>query len=270
MRALVGPGRDQPQLDGARIVGQQRGRHHDQAVAGRGDGGDEVRLAAASGERRHQRRARGRDAGRYRRAPRCSRPRASAEAMPKPRQNARLCHTDAGRAAARRGDRGLDARPGGRRRRDRRDRVGKPGQPLLPERHLGGERRLLRHAALDLAPLLGAEHAQHVFGGDEVAAVRRGPWCRRRSSFETGSQFQQPAPDPALHRAERHAHARGQFLVGGAVEERRADGGRVPRFQFLQAAGETLLLLRQLDALDRDRGGIADRVGGLDRLACGG
>ena len=59
------------------------------------------------------------------------------------------------------------------RRRDRRDRVGEHAQPLLPERHLGSERRLLRQAALDLAPLLGPEHAQHIFSGDELAAVGR-------------------------------------------------------------------------------------------------
>jgi len=36
--------------------------------------------------------------------------------------------------------------------------------------------------------------------------------------------------------------------------------------QFLKTAGEALVLLRQFDALDRGRGRIADRVGGLDRL----
>ena len=53
------------------------------------------------------------------------------------------------------------------------DCVGDPAQPLLPERHFGRKRRLLRQASFDLAPLLGAEHAQHVFGGNEIATGGR-------------------------------------------------------------------------------------------------
>ena len=118
-----------------------------------------------------------------------------AEAIPKLRQNARLCQTDGAGARCRfRGDteaapelealpnrwrpgrdsdRRFDARPSGLRRRHRRHRIGQPGEPFLPERHLGGERRLLREASFDLAPLLRAEHAQHVFSGNELATVGR-------------------------------------------------------------------------------------------------
>ena len=107
-----------------------------------------------------------------------------AEAIPKLRQNARLCQTDGGLGETvetwakpmetwARPDRRFDARPGGLRRRHRCHRIGQPGEPFLPERHLGGERRLLREASFDLAPLLRAEHAQHVFSGNKLATVGR-------------------------------------------------------------------------------------------------
>ena len=92
--------------------------------------------------------------------------------MPKARQNSRLFHNDAGLRGGR-ADRRVDPRPGLRRRRDRRHRLGEPAEALLPERHFGRKRRLLRKASFDLAPLLRAQHAQHVFGGDQVAAVGR-------------------------------------------------------------------------------------------------
>ena len=157
MRALVGSGQDQPKLHGARIVGQQRGRHDDQAVAGRGDGGDEVRLArccrraspstaAASAGNEPDIGQRGDAGGR-------ERGRADAEAAPE---------RDA--LPQRRSGSGDGGRPTAmaasicdhawRRWHDRRDGVGDPAQPLLPERHLGRKRRLLREASLDLAPLL--------------------------------------------------------------------------------------------------------------------
>src|SRR5262245_11654217 len=163
---------DQPQLDGARIIGQQRCRHYEETVAGCGDGGDEIRLAAASGERCHQRRPRGRDEteiSERRDARGRKRRRGDAKAAPEREALPQRC----GPRGRRGWDRSLDLRPGMPRRRDRRDRVGKHAQPLLPERNLGSERRLLRQAALDLAPLVGSEHAQHIFSGDELAAVRR-------------------------------------------------------------------------------------------------
>src|SRR5262249_23480312 len=73
----------------------------------------------------------------------------------------------------RRGDRSLDLRPDMLWWGDRRDLVGKPAQPLFPECDLGSERRLLRQASLDLAPLVGPEHAQHILSGNDLAAFRR-------------------------------------------------------------------------------------------------
>jgi len=93
------------------------------------------------------------------------------------------------------------------------DGVGDPAQPFLPERHLGRKRRLLGQASLDLTPLLGAEHAQHVFGGNEIATGGRICGVVGCSCLETGPEFQQSTSNPALHGAERHAHTRGQFLV---------------------------------------------------------
>ena len=180
-----------------------------------------------------------------------------AEPMAKPRQNARLCHNDDGRAAG-----------GGR------------SPPRCATRHACGgatgatasaspPSRSSQNATSDAsagscasrrstsrrssAPSTPSTYSAAI----KVAAVGRAYGVVRRSSFETGSEFQQPAPDPALHRAERHAHARRQFLVGRAVEERRPDRGRMARLQLLQAAGEALVLLRQLDPLEprpgRDR-----------------
>jgi hypothetical protein len=168
MRALVG--QNEPQLDRARIVGQERGRHDEEIVARHG--GDHVRLPAASGKRCHQRRPRRGDEpdiDKRRDAGGRERRRSDAEAAPEREVLPQRC----GLRRLRRGDRSLDLRPGVLRRRNRRDRIGKHAEPLLPERHLGGERRLVHQAALDLAPLLGPEYAEHIFGGDELAAVCR-------------------------------------------------------------------------------------------------
>ena len=195
-----------------------------------------------------------------------------AEPMAKPRQNARLCHNDDGRDATAAGA-SIAASM-----RDQASGGGATGAtasaspPSRSSQNATSEASAgsLRQASLDLAAFLGAEHAQHVFGGNRGCRRRPGLWCRPRSSFETGSEFQQSAPDPALHRAERHAHARRQLLIGRAVEERRPDRGRMACFQLLQAAGQALVLLRQLDALDRAGAGSltasAASIGSMRRL----
>ena len=97
----------------------------------------------------------------------------AAEPMAKPRQNARLCHNPARLADrwCRRADCRFDARPGLRRGRDGFNLVGEATQALFPERDLAREIGILVEPLRKLAPILGIEHAEHVFGGRDLAVV---------------------------------------------------------------------------------------------------
>ena len=60
-------------------------------------------------------------------------------------------------------------------------------------------------------------------------------WCDRRSSLQTRSQFQQPAPDPTLHGPERHLGFAGKLVIGQPVEKRRSDRRRLTILKLLEA-----------------------------------
>ena len=162
--------------------------------------------------------------GRYRPARRCRRPPASPAPMPKARQNARLCHSDARSAAA-------AARPIAASMRDQACAGGATGATASASPPSRSSQNATSDASAGSCARRRstsrrssrAEHAQHVFGGDQLAAVGRTYGVVLAHASRQALQFQQSAPDPALHRAERHAHALGQLLIGGAVEERRAD-----------------------------------------------
>ena len=67
--------------------------------------------------------------------------------------------------------RSLDARPSAGRGTHRSDALGKSAEPLLPEGDLARKRRLARDPLLDRAPLMRAQHAEHIFGGARRPAI---------------------------------------------------------------------------------------------------
>ena len=85
------------------------------------------------------------------------------------------------------------------------------------------KRRLARDPLLDRAPLMRAQHAEHVFGG-VGGPDRLRLWSPIAHRSRHSLSFGKAAPDPALHRAERHALPLRQFLIGAAIHEGRADG----------------------------------------------
>ena len=94
------------------------------------------------------------------------------EAMAKVRQKARLFQKPVrSRSGAREADNALDAGPDFGRRNHHGNRFRQAAKPRLPERNLRREFGLARHAELRDAPILGAQHAEHIFGCGEVVAV---------------------------------------------------------------------------------------------------
>ena len=96
-----------------------------------------------------------------------------AEAMAKVRQKARLFQKPArSGGGAKRGRQAiLDAGPDFGWRHDRGNRFRQSAKARLPERDLRREFGLSRHAELGGAPILGAEHAEHILGCGEIVAV---------------------------------------------------------------------------------------------------
>ena len=100
-----------------------------------------------------------------------------------------------------------------RRRVHRSNALGESAEPLFPKGDLARKGRLARDTLLDRAPLIRAQHAEHVFGG--ARRPRSSSFLAPdRSSLQTLFQLGEAAPDPALHRAERHARTLRQFLIG--------------------------------------------------------
>ena len=66
-------------------------------------------------------------------------------------------------------------------------------------------------------------------------SLSAGVMCGRRSSFQTPAKPLQAAADPAFHRSQRHALARRELGIGGAVEKGRADGRPGALVELLEA-----------------------------------
>mgnify|MGYP003694543107 CR=1 FL=1 len=119
----------------------------------------------------------------------------------------------------------------------------------LPIGDLCGKARLARNAELSSAALLGSSTPSTY-----SAAVRswRSPAPMVSSSLivQDTPEFQQPAPDPALHGAERHAVPLGKLLIGEPVKERRADRRRLTLLELLQAVLEPRLILADFEPLE--------------------
>src|SRR4029078_7462110 len=77
-----------------------------------------------------------------------------------------------------------------------------------------------------------------------LRASRYGRMCR--SLFQAWLQLEHGAANPALHGAERYLHARGEILIGAAVEERTAQGGALVRRKTVEATMQFWVLLQAL------------------------
>ncbi len=142
-----------------------------------------------------------------------------------------------------------DAIPDLRRRCDFRD-FRRPGrQPLLPmPRPCSGESRARARSAARRRRDRARQHAEGIFGGEQFVfrACRYGRMCR--SWFQAALQFDHRPPDPAFHGAERHFHARGQVLIGIAVEKGAAQRAAFMRRQAVEAAMQPRMILRSFPA----------------------
>src|SRR5262249_48303855 len=88
-----------------------------------------------------------------------------------------------------------------------------------------------------------------------------------RSSLEALSKPGEPAPDPALHRTERHARALGELFIGEAAHEGGSDRQGLALFDLIETRLEPLLLLRRGERFERRGAWIGHICCRFDRLA---
>ena len=138
-------------------------------------------------------------------------------------------------------------------------------EPLLPKFDLRGERGLALEPELDIATLLSAQQAKHVFRGERsivlvthVALV--GHLSRQALSLSRLRRIR------AFHGPERNGHPFGQHLIGCAVQKRGADRGGMMRVQFVEAVRQALALFGRLDLLQRAGRAIAHTQGVINGL----
>jgi hypothetical protein len=87
--------------------------------------------------------------------------------------------------------------------------------------------------------------------------------------LETPAEALKSAPDPALHRWQRHVLAPRELRVAGAVEEGGADHRPRPLVQLFHAAAQARRIVGLFDDVDRRRPLVDDVIGGLDLLRAG-